>query len=226
MQPKKTFALLGAIVATGSAVSAQSMVYNNGVNYSGFYLNPGANEVGDEIILAAGPRMASTFQFEYFASYPVVHVVNETFRIRFYANDGADLGGPFNTHLPNTVLYDSGSQILAPPIDPSGRATYLFDLTLANIVLPDRFTWSVQFSGLDAGETIGVSIYDPPTVGNNFDDYWYNTGATWELRATNGIPINFGAQITAVPEPSTYVLAILGGICGLALLNRQRNSRR
>ena len=227
MQPKTTLVVCGAILAATSTVPAATMVYNNGMNYSGSFLNPGANEVGDEIILGAGPRIASTFQFEYFASYPLVHTPNEQFRIRFYNNDGTDLGGPFNTHLPNSVFYDSGLQTLAPPIDPSGRATYLFDLTLANIVLPDRFTWSVQFTGVgdQVGETVGVSLYDPPTVGNNFDDFWFNTGSTWELRATNQ-PINFGAQITAVPEPSTYLLAILGGICGLALLNRRRNSGR
>jgi len=178
MQPNKTLVLLGAIAAATSAVPAATMVYNNGVNYSGFYLNPGANRVGDEIILAAGPRIASTFTFEYFASFPLVHVPNEQFRIRFYNNDGADLGGPFNTKLPNSIFYDSGFQNLAAPVDPSGRATYLFDLTLANITLPDRFTWSIEFTGVgdQAGEVAGVSIYDPPTVGNNFDDYWFHNG--------------------------------------------------
>lgn len=221
MQSKKTLLTLAAVLTGASAVQAATLVYDNGMTYSGFYLNPGANEVGDEIILGAGPRIASAFQFEYFGSG---FSGDEQFQLRFYANDGTDLGGPFNTHLPSSVLYDSGLQSLASPSDPSGRSTYLFDLSSLLITLPDRFTWSISFSGITGAEIAGVSIYDPPVVGNNFDDFWYNTGGSaWELRSTN-MPINFGARIETVPEPSTYVLTILGGICGLALLNRRKNS--
>jgi hypothetical protein len=225
MQPNKTLLIAAVFSLAAAALPAATMVYNNGVSYSGFYLNPGTSEVGDEILLGSGPRVANSFQFEYYGSgLQSGGVNNEQFRVRFYQNDGAFLGsGPGgDTYLPNTVFYDSGFQTLAAPTDPSGRNTYLFDLSYTNLVLPDRFTWSVEFTGIDAGETAGVSIYDPPSVGNNLDDYWLRTGGGWELRGTNGQPINFGAQITTVPEPSTYVIAILGGLCGLAVLGRRR----
>ena len=225
MQPNKTLLAIAVLALATAAVPAATMVYNNGVSYSGFYLNPGASEVGDEILLGSGPRIASTFQFEYFSSG--LHsggVSNEQFRVRFYLNDGAFLGsGPGgDTYLPNTVIYDSGLQTLESATDPSGRNTYLFDLSYTNLVLPNRFTWSVQFSGIGPGEVAGVSIYDPPAAGNNLDDYWLRNGGVWELRGTNGQPISFGAQITTVPEPSTYVLALLGGLCGFALLGWRR----
>ena len=225
MQPNKILLIAAVFSLATAMVPAATMVYNNGVSYSGFYLNPGGSEVGDEILLGAGPRVASSFQFEYFGSgLQSGGVNNEQFRIRFYRNDGAFLGsGPGgDTYLPNTVFYDSGAQTLAPPTDPSGRNTYLFDLSYTNLVLPDRFTWSVEFTGIDSGETAGVSIYDPPAIGNNLDDYWLRTVGGWELRGTNGQPINFGAQITTVPEPSTYVLTILGGLCGLVVLSRRK----
>ena len=220
MRLKTTLTTFAALFVAFAAHSA-TMVYNNGVSYSGFYLNPGANEVGDEIILGAGPRIASSFQFEYYGSG---FSGNEQYQIRFYLNDGTDLGGPFNTHLPSTVFYNSGLLPLAAPVDiVSSRATYLIDLSYTNIVLPDRFTWSIQITGITGSEAAGPTIYNPPLVGNNFDDYWYNTGASWQLRASNGVPISFGAQLSAVPEPSTYVLAILGGICGFALVIRKRS---
>ena len=225
MQSNRTLFATLAISMAAVACPAATMVYNNGVSYSGFYLNPGSSEVADEILLGSGPRIANTFQFEYFgAGLHSGNVSNEQFRVRFYLNDGAFLGsGPGgDTYLPNTVFYDSGPQLLEAPSDPSGRNTYLFDLSYTNIVLPDRFTWSIEFQGIDAGETAGVSIYDPPTVGSNLDDYWLRTGTGWELRGTNGQPINFGAQITTVPEPASYALAILGGLCGLALLSRRK----
>ena len=224
MQPTKTLLAAITICLLTAAAPAAPLIYNNGVSYSGRYLNPGTNEVGDEIILGPGGRVASTFQFEYYSTSLPGPTLNQ-FRVQFYRNDGSLLGpGPTGpTFLPTTVIYNSDWQTLAPPFDPSGRNTYFFDLTYTNLVLPDRFTWSVQFRGLDAGETNGVSIYDPPSLGNGTDDYWLrNAAGAWELRATNGLPISFGAQISAVPEPSTYVLAILGGLCGLAVLNRRR----
>jgi hypothetical protein len=223
MQPNKKLLGIAAILIGASALHAAT-VYNNGVSYTGTYLNPGANEVGDEIILAGTARTATTFQFEYFGSNFLG--VNQ-FQVRFYLNDGAPLGN--NTFLPNTVFYDSGVQTLLPPIDPSNRNTFLLDLSGISIQLPNRFTWSVQYTGIGAGETAGVSLYNPPTVGLSDIDYWFNNGATWELRTNNipGVPINFGALLSAnVPEPSTYVLAILGGICGFALVSRRKSSRR
>lgn len=221
MQPKKILLALAAFSLISPTSAADSLIYNNGVNYSGFYLNPGANQVGDEIIVGSG-WTATSFRFEYFGSgLHSGNVTNEQFRVQFLNNDGTQLGTS-GVFMPNSVFYDSGWQGLAAPTDPSGRNTYLIDLSFASIVLPNQFTWAIQFQGIDSGEAAGVSIYHPPTAGSSYDDYWFNTGSTWELRGTNGVPISFGAQITAVPEPSTYVLAILGGICGFALVSRRK----
>ena len=226
MQLKKTLAAFAAISLSAVAVqAASSIVYSNATTYSGSILNPGLNEVGDEIVLGSGPsspRYAESFRFEYYGNS---FSGNETFRLRFYENNGTFIGN--NTYLPNTVFYDSGVQTLAAPTDPSGRNTYQFDLTYTAIGLPDRFTWSVQYSGIESGETAGVSLYNPPTVGFSENDYWFKNGGTWELRGTNGVAFNFGSALvaTSVPEPSTYMLAILGGICGLALINRRRVRR-
>jgi hypothetical protein len=225
MRTNKTLLALAAFsVGTLATQAASSIVYSNATSYSGTFLNPGANQIGDEIILGAGPRFAESFRFEYYgANFHTGGVTNEQFRLRFYQNDGAFIGN--NTYEPNSVFYDSGVLNLADPseVDPSNRATYQFDLTYAPIVLPDRFTWSIQFFGIDGGETAGVPLYSNPTVGLSENDFWFNTGSAWELRGTNGIAFNFGSVLvaTTVPEPSTYVLAIMGGLCGLALVSRR-----
>lgn len=226
MQPNKKLLAIAGIFIGASAIYADP-VYNNGVSYTGEYLNPGPNEVGDEIILGGTARTPTTFEFEY---YGLNFSGNEQFEVRFYLNNGASLGN--NTFLPSTVFYDSGVQTLLPPVDPSNRNTYLLDIssiTTSDGLLPDRFTWSVQYFGVSGGETVGVSLYNPPVVGISENDYWFNNGSTWELRTNNvaGTAINFGAILSAsaVPEPSTYVLAILGGICGFALVSRRKSAR-
>jgi len=225
MQPKKTLLAVTAISLGVVATNADTLIYNNGVNYSGLYLNPGSSRVGDEIILGYGTGWTITsFRFEYFGSgFHSGGFTNEQFNLYFYNNDGADIGN--NTFKPGSVFYNSGWQDLDAPIDASGRNTYLVDLTYASILLPERFTWAIEFRGIDPGENAGVTIYHPPTVGLSEDDYWLYTGSDWLLRGSNGVPISFGAQITAVPEPSTYVLAILGGVCGFALISRRKRSR-
>lgn len=215
MQSNKALVALVAASLAASAAQAAT-VYDNATTYTTNFFNPGASEVGDQVILGGTDRVGETFRFEYYGNgLGSGGNTNETVRIRFYVNDG-----PL---YPNTVFFDSGVQSLPHPNNADGRNTLQYDLTGSTIILPDDFTWSVQFGGIDAGETAGLSLYTPPTFGNNYNDYWFNNGATWELRAdtTNGIPINFGASITAVPEPSTYMLAILGGICGFAFVNRR-----
>ena len=215
MQPNKS---LIAVLAGSLALSAAqaAVVYDNATTYTGNIFNPGASEVGDEVILGGTDRVGETFRFEYYGNN---FSGNETVQIRFYQNDG-----PL---YPNTVFFDSGVQTLPIPLDPSGRNTLQYDLLGSNITLPDDFTWSVQFVGVTSGETAGLSLYNPPTTGNNYDDYWLYNGSAWVLSAaTNGTPINFGASITAIPEPSSYMLAILGGLCGFALVSRRPRSAK
>ena len=220
MRSKKNILALAALALSASALHAE-FVYNNGVSYSGFYLNPGAQEVGDEVILGGVDRLLSHFTFEY---YGTGFSGNEQYRIRFYNNDGSPIGGGY--FQPGSSFFDSGLQTLGAPTDPSNRNTYDLDLSGTGITLSNSFTWTIQFSGVTGGEVAGVSLYNPPTVGFSDNDFWLNNAGSWELRGTNPTAFNFGATITAVPEPSTYVLAILGGLCGFALVARRKNLSR
>jgi hypothetical protein len=220
MRSNKSILAIAAISIGASALQAQ-FVYNNGVSYSGAYLNPGSQEVGDEVILGGVDRLLSHFTFEY---YGLNFSGNEQYQIRFYYNNGAPIGGGY--FEPGVSFFDSGLQTLGAPTDPSNRATYDLDLSGTGIILPNSFTWSIQFSGISGPEVAGVSLYNPPTTGFSDNDFWLNNAGAWELHGTNPTAFNFGATITAVPEPSTYVLAILGGICGFALVARRKNGRR
>ncbi|MCL4178173.1 MAG: PEP-CTERM sorting domain-containing protein [Verrucomicrobia bacterium] len=192
---------------------AAEIVYENASNDLNTNLDPGTREVGDEIILDGTARWLSEFTFEYWGT----NTLSDTefagtveARIRFYLNDGPPLPSIDDVLTPGTLLYDSGSF----QVDPTPRATLVFtDFNLGNVPLtqplPDSFTWSVQFSGLGLTDTAGVTIYSPPTIGNNFDDYWVNDGVNWLLE-TNLVNMDFAARFAAVPEPSTLLLGLLG----------------
>jgi hypothetical protein len=222
-----SWAILAAVaMLVGDRVGAD-IVYNNSTNDLFTRFNPGLAEVGDEIILAGTARTATLFAFQYWG---VNFSGNEQAQVRFYANDGAAAPAGPTILMPNNVLFDSGLfDIVATP-----RSTLIFEdfitgaATPLTTALPDSFTWSVQFFGTDgAGESAGVDLYSPPTVGGNYLEYWDN-GAGWQyssltIGGTNG-PANFGAYIEAVPEPASIWLGLLGGLGILGL--RCRKARR
>lgn len=180
-------------------------------------------EVGDEITLAPGPeRYLTDFSFEFYllnngssvgtpAGSPLVTV-------SFYLNDGVLFNG---YATPNTAFWSSTPFALTALTD---RQTLNFDASDFGgepLFIPvDSFTWSVSIAGLGTGDEFGLDVYGPVAVGSSFPDYWQKDGGSWALLASD-VPINFAANFAAVvPEPSTAVFAVLGGL-GLFVAGRR-----
>ena len=208
--------MAGLLVATSIIALANTtraeLVYDNATGDLSTIFNPGPFEVGDEIILANNGGPITNFTFQYTASFPGTRFGH----LRFYENDGPPSSG-FSS--PGTKFFDSG-----PFVINSGSHTVTFDTDFgAGLSAPNTFTWSVQFLGLLPGDSAGLDLFGPVTVGNNYDDYWDFNGSAWTLRqSTNGMPINFAARVEAVPEPSTITLGILGCVLGWGLSRRKR----
>jgi hypothetical protein len=174
------------------------LVYDNSSNDLSVRFNTGTNEVGDEIVLTAtnSSRYVTNFIFEY---YGTGFSGNEQACLRFYRNDGTN--SPSGWPVPKTVIYDSGFF----PIGPTPRSTLEFtrENSQLNVFVPDSFTWTVQFTGIDPGETIamGVDLYSPPTVGHSYDDYWDHDSDGWLLKTNANYPINFAARVQAASRP-------------------------
>src|SRR5688500_713887 len=109
------------------------IVYDNSENPEGKF-NNSTLESGDQVRLAGESRIITEFAFEYFASFTAQG--DETARVRFYSNDGADLEG---LKTPGTLLYDSGSFTIA-----SGYRT-IRGSELELFVNADTFTWTIEF---------------------------------------------------------------------------------
>lgn len=218
-------------MALGTAPSAYAtLVYDNSVNDLLSRFNPGTVEVGDQIILAGGATayVPTSFVFQYFLvgnGIPPGAGTIASAVIRFYANDGVLFNG-YST--PGTKLWDSG------PFSVTGttRQALAFGASdLTGVTLPSTFTWSIQFSDIPSGERAGVDLYGPVSVGQNYVDYWHNTGTellpVWELREfPGGTPaVDFAAMLEAelIPEPSTVATAVLFGFGAIAFVRGRRH---
>jgi hypothetical protein len=224
--------VLTAIAALVGLTARAEWVYNNSSNDLSMRFDIGTAEAGDEIVLAGTARVLTNFSFEYWAQG--LTGGDEKGQVRFYKNDGAGVpADPINIKEPSTLFFDSGLF----SIHNTDRVTLTWDqfnlengndLNLSGPV-PDSFTWSIQFYNVDSGsgESAGVDLYNPPDVGGNYMEYWNNDGGGWvysSLTNSGGVyqNVNFGATF-GVPEPTSLLLGLAGGLAILGLTFHRRN---
>ena len=221
--------LIASVVGMLLAGSLQAaVIYANSTNDLVTRFNPGTTEVGDQIMLAGTERMLTSFSFEFWGTNtanPTSFAGTIQARVRFYENNG----DPFNGYLaPGTNFFDSGWFSV---LSPTERSTFIFtagsDFPSWGLFIPaDEMTWSVEFSGMGGTDSVGVDLYSPPTVGQNYDDYWSYSGSSWTLQTNSVATMSFGAYMEAVvPEPSTVTLSIMGGLGMLLLTRRLRREK-
>ena len=206
-----TISLLASSVLFSSQSVQAELVYNNSTDPTPVPFRPGTIEVGDEIILGGSGRTLTNFTFQYSG---FSFSGTEKMQFRIYENDGALVSGSAS---PGSVLFDSG--IFGIGVE--GSQTLIFDEDFGlGLVVPDTFTWSIQFSDLGAEALASIDLFDSIAVGNNFVSYWENDGG-WILKEGPDGPIDFNATIEAVPEPSTIALGVMGAVAGIFAYRRR-----
>jgi hypothetical protein len=217
---------VGAVVLLVQNARSQSVVLytDSTVNQNQNFNQASGVTFGNEVVLAgtSPTDVISQIAFQFDLTGTAAGLAGETIDVEFFQNNSSTLlnGDP----EPSTVLWNSGVSTLAS----QGLAAFTTGSTLTlavpSITVPADFTWAVTFGSLQAGDSAGLSEYNPVTVGFNYDDAWVETGGVWALDKATGAnpPYLFGATITgSVPEPSTIALGVMG-VCGF--LARRRKS--
>jgi len=236
----KAMAASAGIILASSVGVRGAIVYQNTSHPTGQILNfPNANEIGEQVWLGTGttPMYLTNFSFEYYSPYvSFTLITNVQADVRLYVNNGPQTNG---YNAPGTKFYDSGLFTLDNPWSVSGTnsATEVFNLSdlqsvpvggLAlnpNFVLPSNFTFTVTFSGMQGADTVALPVFNPPQVGFNAGDYWYDVSGNWELLTNSIGNIAFGAQfLGTAPEPSVLCLGALGA-AAVAVMARRRQRR-
>jgi len=218
---------LASLLAIVPGLRAE-IIYNNSTTDTTFRLMATNNQqIGDQIIMAGTARFLTNFSFEYY-SPNLIFSGSVQADVAFYLNNGTLFNGYAS---PGTKFFDTGFNSIVPPSAYTTPATNVgvlnFDLRndpLSQQLLPTNFTLVVTFQGLvGPADQVGVALFNPVTVGQNYPDYWLNTPTGWELLTNSVVPVNFAARFDGtVPEPSVIGLSLLGGIAALAAARRRK----
>jgi len=221
----KSLAVLSALLPFCTSGLAQGVIVydNTATDLNRIVVANNGTEIGDEVTLdpASTQRSLLDFKFEYFLSGNAAG--GETAQLFIRQNNGpvvTEDNGTIAANAPGTVLYTSPVLSLAPGVN------YATATPVPNsVTLTGDFTWSVVFQGINTGEIAGLRIYNPPTKGSSFSDFWQMNNGTWNAYTlADGIPANFAARVTAVPEPTTIAYALLAGLGWIGFLGYKRRS--
>lgn len=220
-QPLAAVVLLGVLVS--GSTRAEVVYDNTQSNQSAMFVSQ--TEYGDEINLAPGlARKAVDFQFTYFSNYDLASGAV----VRLYKNNGPTVRGASS---PGDLLYQSAVFDIkkSDTSDPNNvlATTTTIHLAGTGLLLPDTLTWTVEFSGIGAGNEASALVYYPPTVGTSFSDFWQRNSSGWELMILpNGPKGNFNAKLSAVvpasvPDGGSSLALLLLGVTGVCLVRRR-----
>ncbi len=96
-------------------------------------------------------------------------------------------------HQPGTLLFESDTFSLQNKYN----TVTIHGLGLDLPESTSEVTWSVEFLNLGVGRA-GLLLYDPPTLGDNHDDFWEKVNGEWKLKSTED-GSNFAARLAGVP---------------------------
>ena len=166
----------GAYVTPGTGTA----VYDNSemVQFAGAGCTS-SNEFGNEVLLAPagadGSRTIGSIHVPFFCYSKDPKAPLGFLRFRLYHNNGPGEG---SDHPPGDILLDSGPVQAA--LGKDYNTLVLDGLRLTNV--PNRVTWTVEFTGVSATVTMQLLLIEPPVLGHAFDECWVKRPAGWRTQ--------------------------------------------
>jgi hypothetical protein len=213
--------LLSAVLGAMITITTQAeVVYDNlttplGLHIGGFPYE----EVADDFSLGEGPRILQSITVAY-AGFNFDG--DETLTVNLYAMDGPPTAGSFGFSTPGELLFTT-----TVPIAATVGAEITINEPTGLVGLPDTLAVGLSFGGVDfipGGNDAGPLLYDPPSTGSSFDDYWLrgfpNPGDPWGLFTFDGDPRSI-SEYASPPAP-----IVTGMVCGMIrIIARTRPTR-
>jgi hypothetical protein len=167
------------------------------------------DEIADEVLLAAGPRIFSSVDVQYFASGLDG---DEAVVVSIYKVDGPPTPGSFGFNTPGMPLWSS-----TVPIGVNGFGTLIAADPAPTVSLPDIIAIGLAPISVDEAdnEFWGPLIHDPPNLGQSYLDYWIsgypNPGDPWGFFVVQDINMNFAVRLSTevIPEPAAWIMQLL-----------------
>jgi hypothetical protein len=214
--------LLCTLLLCGTLTASPTIVYDNTTTAtSGTFVLNGLPDgfwpfnqiwpdepMGDQITLAGTARENASIDLMLSSSQPTT-LTSLTLSLCSLDADGYTPAGQFwSGSLQNVAV--------------SGLTPVTFNITNLDAPLPTSFIWLASADS----DVAGLATFNPPTVGSSGNFYWDHDpdDGSWYALAFGGSPVaNFGATVTAMPnpEPTSIAFLLLGG---LAVRGKQRRA--
>lgn len=211
--------LIAGLVAASALQAAP--VYNNTTTDTGdtvFYSTGPYTEIGDRIQLGGTERNATSAAVQFFNNGASNGSFDATLNFYSFVGGSPGVGGLLNSYSVLNQAISSGS-------------TLNVNWLLAGLVLPNNLIFTVKIDRQAAGLDLGLTVFDPPTVGSSSNQFFIVKGGSGFAQASLG---NGGDNIyfrldassgTSVPEPGTAGLVFLAMLPLLTFRGRRAVSR-
>ena len=153
---------LALLLSLLARVQAEIIYDNTQFILSGYAVE--SREYGDQVDLEGTARTITEITFFYFGDF--VSDGDEGMKVRLYTNET-----PFDRfrNAPTKMIYESGTM----PLKQGYNSRTLENL---NVKAPgNSLTFTIEFKGLAPAEIAGLLLYNPPTVGASFNEFWGKT---------------------------------------------------
>jgi hypothetical protein len=230
--PRVIFAMLLSALFMSPPLTAE-IIYNNPVDSNGFYADNNNGAFGYGYFGSSFSTTSSETPLSSISVYlknsdlsatgnAFLRIYNTTYATSFYGSGYVPTGSPLGE-----ASIDRQT-ITSAPITPTSANLYTFNFATTG---SNAITLTANTSYAFMLETLKVGIwtnYSNPTSQNFIDQYFDTSNTPTQVYLTPSNTMStagrFEVGVAAVPEPSTYAMALAGLACGGYSLFRRRRA--